>query len=125
MLKSSEHKKWWGKAILIDTNFKDFSEVRSADPPILFFDWILRIGGHVLEGLLEVLRIVKGYLIMCDGWCVRLCVHEGVFMSVHCKNEPFQKFLSIYNWQNSQYQFHSYEYDKTNVFFINVSKDSF
>ena len=45
MLKSSEHEKLWHYSYYESQIFKDCSEVRSADPPILFYYKILRIGG--------------------------------------------------------------------------------
>ena len=45
MLKSSEHEKLWHYSYYESPNFKDCSEVRSSDPPILFYYKILKIGG--------------------------------------------------------------------------------
>ena len=43
MLESSNNEKLWDYSNYKSPNFKDCSEVRSADPPILFYYLILRI----------------------------------------------------------------------------------
>ena len=45
MLKSKEHEKTWGYLNYASPNLQNCSEVRSDDPQISFYHWILRIGG--------------------------------------------------------------------------------
>ena len=45
MLKSLEHKKLLHYSYYGAPNFKDYSEVWSADPPISYYYFFLRLGG--------------------------------------------------------------------------------
>ena len=59
MLKSSEHRKLSRYSNYDSPYLKDCSKVRSADPPILFFYSILRIGGLVTYRELSSISDIK------------------------------------------------------------------